>query len=213
MHSAVHSCPFLLSMRNYLVTLSPALLFIAIFVIKMLIYLQISTTVLFKVNLCLSSNLNWYIGRKLWDYCKNRKNKILFFNLWFVLFCEITDKWGEALSLATLALSETSRFCIILSFENTPGIIFSVRGIVWILYSQSNILFWELCDITMKTCVHTYPHNFLIVGLRVLTAWVRERFLKASVFLDHTQFIRVTTRSINPFTYSTELKSVRSCRY
>ena len=23
---------------------------------------------------------------------KNRKNKILFFNLWFVLFCEITDK-------------------------------------------------------------------------------------------------------------------------
>ena len=34
---------------------SPALLFIAIFVIKMLIYLQISTTVLFKVNLCLSS--------------------------------------------------------------------------------------------------------------------------------------------------------------
>ena len=41
------------------VTLSPALLFIAIFVIKMLIYLQISTTVLFKVNLCLSSNLNW----------------------------------------------------------------------------------------------------------------------------------------------------------
>ena len=91
----MHSCPFLLSMRNYLVTLSPTLLFIAIFVIKMLIYLQISTTVLFKVNLCLSSNLNWYIGRKLWDYCKNRKNKILFFNLWFVLFCEITDKWGK----------------------------------------------------------------------------------------------------------------------
>ena len=46
------------------VTLSPALLFIAIFVIKMLIYLQISTTFLFKVNLCLSSKKNRIIHRK-----------------------------------------------------------------------------------------------------------------------------------------------------
>ena len=41
MHTLQPSC---LQAVYFLVTLSPALLFIAIFVIKMLIYLQISTT-------------------------------------------------------------------------------------------------------------------------------------------------------------------------
>ena len=53
MHTLQSSC---LQAVYYLVTLSPALLFIAIFVIKMLIYLQISSLQsMFKVNLCLRS--------------------------------------------------------------------------------------------------------------------------------------------------------------
>lgn len=107
MHTLQPSC---LQAVYFLVTFSPALLFMAIFVIKMLIYVQISTTVLFKVNLCLSSKkTNNTYEKNPEAKVENRKNKIMFFNTWFILL------FSRIIS-------------ILLPFENTLDIVFRDRG-------------------------------------------------------------------------------------
>ena len=114
----------------------------------------------------------------------------MFFNIWFILFCEITDKWGEALSLLSLAtsLSKKPLRSVLYCPLKTHLVLFLALGALFGFCIVNQTSSFESFVTLQWRRVETHPHSFLIVGLRVFTAWVWERFVKANVFLDHTEY-------------------------